>query len=402
MNYLLFDDPTLRMSLMPFTLTRPIAELRCGIATISQKWQHLLNATPSYITEAYLQDKFPGIQSGKNLYINGAVCPVEPLLKVLDKLKAGEKLMQGDTCIALKTDDFFEDTEKLMVAISQAKGKEFPEPLTVIRQVYDLFIQNGAQIRYDFHWLTKGRESVPITDKHTSVYNPKEVFVEEGAVIISAVLNANAGPIYIGKNAEVQEGSLVRGAFAICEGSILHMGSKMRGDNTIGPYCKVGGEITNSVFIGYSNKAHEGYLGNSVIGEWCNIGADTNTSNMKNDYGSIKIWSYAENKLVDTGLQFCGLMMGDHSKAGINTMFNTGSVVGVSANIFGGDFPPKFVPSFSWGGAKGLEVYQLEKALDVAEKALQRRGKIFEAADKKILEHIFQLTHRSSKRIGFK
>jgi UDP-N-acetylglucosamine diphosphorylase/glucosamine-1-phosphate N-acetyltransferase len=402
MNYILFDDPGLRMSLMPFTLTRPVAELRSGIATIFQKWQHLLSTRPSYLTEAYLQEKFPAVGSAKNMYINGALCPDELLLKAIDKLKSGEKLMQGDTCLAFKTDDFFENTEKLAAATAQAKGKQYPEPLTIIRHVYDLFIQNGAQIRYDFNWITKGRKSVPITDKHTSVYNPGEVFVEEGAVIISAVLNANAGPIYIGKNAEVQEGSLVRGAFAICEGSILHMGSKMRGDNTIGPFCKVGGEITNSVFMGYSNKAHEGYLGNSVVGEWCNIGADTNTSNMKNDYGSIKIWSYADNKLVDTGLQFCGLMMGDHSKAGINTMFNTGSVVGVSANIFGGDFPPKFVPSFSWGGARGLEVYQLEKALDVAGKAMERRGKKFEEADKKILEHIFGLTHRSGKRIGFK
>jgi UDP-N-acetylglucosamine diphosphorylase/glucosamine-1-phosphate N-acetyltransferase len=179
------------------------------------------------------------------------------------------------------------------------------------------------------------------------------------------------------------------------------MGSKMRGDNTIGPHCKVGGEITNSVFFGYSNKAHEGYLGNSVIGEWCNLGADTNTSNMKNDYGTVKLWSYAENKLVDTGRQFCGLMMGDHSKAGINTMFNTGTVAGVSANIFGGDYPPKFIPSFSWGGAKGLEIFQLEKALEVAKNAMQRRNKVLEEEDKKILENIFNLTHHQPRRIGF-
>lgn len=402
MNYILFDDPKIRESLKPFTLTRPLAALRVGIATIFEKWQHILTVSPSYLTEVYLQEKFASVKSDKNTYINGAVCPNNALLKAINKLKAGEKLVQGETCIAFKTDIFFNNPATLSVDLPQAKAVNFADPVTIIHHVYDLFIQNGAQIRYDFDWMTKGRESVPITDKHTSVYNPKEVFVEEGAIIISAVLNANAGPIYIGKNAEVQEGSLVRGAFAICEGSVLHMGSKMRGDNTIGPFCKVGGEITNSIFMGYSNKAHEGYLGNSVVGEWCNIGADTNTSNMKNDYGSIKIWSYTEKKLIDTGLQFCGLMMGDHSKAGINTMFNTGSVVGVSANIFGGDFPPKFVPSFSWGGAKGLEIYQLDKALDVASKAMQRRGQKFDEADKKILEYVFQLTHQSTKRIGFK
>jgi UDP-N-acetylglucosamine diphosphorylase/glucosamine-1-phosphate N-acetyltransferase len=348
-----------------------------------------------------LQDKFAAGKRDRAIYINGAACPGDALLSAIDKLQAGQKLVQEDTCIAIKTDSSLDSIEQLTKVIAEAKAIPFADPLTIIRHGYHLFQRNGEQIRYDFDWLTRGRESVPVTDKHTSVYNPKDVFVEEGAVIISAVLNANAGPIYIGKNAEVQEGSLVRGAFAICEGSILHMGSKMRGDNTIGPYCKVGGEITNSIFMGYSNKAHEGYMGNSVVGEWCNIGADTNTSNMKNDYGNIKLWSYTENKLVDTGLQFCGLMMGDHSKAGINTMFNTGSVVGVSANIFGGDFPPKYVPSFSWGGAKGLEIYLLDKALDVADKAMQRRGKRLVEADKKILEHIFQLTHRQNKRIGF-
>jgi UDP-N-acetylglucosamine diphosphorylase/glucosamine-1-phosphate N-acetyltransferase len=402
MNYILYDDPAIRVSLMPFTLTRPTAELRVGITTIVHKWEHCFSARPSYLTEPYLQDRYPLVEGDKNTYINGAVCPGETLLAAINKLKTGQKLVQEDTCIAIRTDDFHSTIEELTEAISKAKAVVFSEPVTIIRHGYNIFQRNGEQIRYDFNWLTKGRESVQITDKHTSVYNPQDVFVEEGAVIISAVLNANAGPIYIGKNAEVQEGSLVRGAFAICEGSILHMGSKMRGDNTIGPHCKVGGEITNSVFMGYSNKAHEGYLGNSVVGEWCNIGADTNTSNMKNDYGNIKLWSYTENKLVDSGLQFCGLMMGDHSKAGINTMFNTGSVVGVSANIFGGDFPPKYVPSFSWGGAKGLEVYLLDKALDVAGKAMQRRGRTLEEADKKILEHVFQLTHRPNKRIGFK
>jgi UDP-N-acetylglucosamine diphosphorylase/glucosamine-1-phosphate N-acetyltransferase len=401
MKVILFDDPQLRIALLPFTYTRPISQLRIGIVTIAEKWQHFLNLPVSYLTEVYLQAKFAYAHSSENLYINGAVCPDENLTSAVEKLKTGYVLKQNETILAYKTDVAFTTFSDLQQTTAQARSVAYTSAFTIIRKPYELFIQNGAQIRFDFSWITKGRQSVPISDTHTSVYNPSEVFVEEGAVILSAVLNAQAGPIYIGKNTQIQEGSLIRGAFAINEGSTLHMGSKMRGDNTIGPNCKVGGEITNSIIIGNSNKAHEGYLGNSIIGEWCNLGADSNTSNMKNDYGFVKLWSFEENKLVDTGLNFCGLLMGDHSKAGINTMFNTGTVVGVSANIFGADFPPKYIPSFSWGGARGLEVYQLDKALKVAERAMERRSQTLEEEDKKILEHIFSLTHKPNKRIGF-
>ncbi|QHT67145.1 glucose-1-phosphate thymidylyltransferase [Rhodocytophaga rosea] len=402
MNYILFDDPQFRTSLLPFTFTRPVSQLRSGIVTIAEKWEHFLRSSVSDLTEEYLQTKFPPVFTAENTYINASVLPVTSLLKAIDKLKTGQKLIQQEVLIAFRTDQSFKSLQELISATqTQPKAVNFPDEITIIRKPYDLFIQNGAQIRFDFKWLTEGRESTPVSDAHTSIYNPSDVFIEEGAVILSAVLNAQAGPIYIGKNTQIQEGSLIRGAFAICEGSTLHMGSKMRGDNTIGPNCKVGGEITNSIIMGNSNKAHEGYLGNSVIGEWCNLGADSNTSNMKNDYGTVKLWSYAEKKLVDTGLHFCGLMMGDHSKAGINTMFNTGTVVGVSANIFGADFPPKYIPSFSWGGARGLEIYQLEKALEVADRAMQRRNQNFQEVDRNILEYIFKLTHQPSKRIGF-
>lgn len=403
MNCILFDDPVIRTSLLPFTFTRPVSSIRVGIVTIAEKWQHFLQMPVSVLTEPYLQQKFPQ-QTNHNdevLYINGAICPDELLLAEILKLKTGERLEQDTILIAFKPDQPFKDPDALKRAAEASACHVYPAAFFIVRQLYDIFVLNGVQIKADFTWLTKGRESAPITDPHTKVYNPEWIFVEDGAVTLAAVLNAQSGPIYIGKNAQIQEGCVVRGAFVLGEDSILNMGSKMRGDITIGPYCKVGGEISNSIIFGYSNKSHDGFMGNSVVGEWCNIGADTNTSNMKNDYGNVKLWNYAENNLVDTGRQFCGLMMGDHSKAGINTMFNTGSVVGVSANIFGGDFPPKYVPSFAWGGAKGFEVYQLDKALQVAERAMQRRNCTLTEVDKEILTTIFNQTHKPEKRIGF-
>lgn len=401
MNCILFDDPAIRTALLPFTFTRPVSEIRSGIDTITEKWRFFLQMPVSYLTEKYLQTKFPATFTDENLLINGAVCPDEALVAAVQKLKKGQKLVQENLLVAFRTDEHFSDPAVLMETATSVTSVAYPETLTVIGKPSDIFIQNGKQIRADFARITKGRQSAPVTDPHTRLYHPEQIFLEEGATTMSAVLNAQSGPIYMGKNAEVQEGCLVRGAFAICENSVLHMGGKMRGDNTIGPHCKVGGEITNSIFFGYSNKAHDGYLGNSVIGEWCNLGADTNTSNMKNDYGTVKVWSYAENQLTDTGLQFCGLLMGDHSKAGINTMFNTGTVVGVNVNVFGGDFPPKYLPSFSWGGARNLQIYQLNKALEVAEQAMQRRSQPLTEVDKAILTHVFEQTHASRQRIGF-
>jgi UDP-N-acetylglucosamine diphosphorylase/glucosamine-1-phosphate N-acetyltransferase len=401
MNCILFDDPLIRRALLPLTFTRPVSGIRTGIVTIVEKWQHFLSGKPSFLTEAYLQTKFPQVSATNNLYINGAVCPDEALTRSVLTLKMGENLVQNGLLIAFRTEQVFDSPVKLIQAIDTNQGRSYDGELAVLRQPYDIFVGNGAQIKSDFAWITSGRESTPANDPYTRIYNAEQVFIEEGASVIAAVLNAQSGPIYIGKNAQVQEGSLIRGAFAIGEGSMLCMGSKMRGDITIGPGCKIGGEVSNSIVFGNSNKGHEGYLGNSVLGEWCNLGADTNTSNMKNDYGTVKIWSYAQNTLVDTGRQFCGLLMGDHSKAGINTMFNTGTVVGVSANIFGGDFPPKHVPSFTWGGAQGLEVFRLDKALEVAGRVMQRRNQPLEATDTAILTEIFNQTHQPTRRIGF-
>ncbi len=224
------------------------------------------------------------------------------------------------------------------------------------------------------------------------VYAPENIFIEEGVYIRAAILNAENGPIYLGKNSIVQEGAIIRGAFAMGEGSHVNMGAKMRGDISLGPYCKVGGEVSNSVVFGYSNKAHDGFLGNSVLGEWCNLGADTNTSNLKNNYDSPKLWNHAYNDFEKTGIQFCGLMMGDHSKAGINTMFNTGTVVDVSTNIFGSGFPSNYIPSFAWGGGEQYEEYELPKALETAERVMARRNVPFTPMDKEILSHIFELS----------
>jgi UDP-N-acetylglucosamine diphosphorylase/glucosamine-1-phosphate N-acetyltransferase len=255
-----------------------------------------------------------------------------------------------------------------------------------------LFLRNGAEIRRDFALLTAGRTSAPVGDAHTIMYAPENIFIEEGVKIRAAILNAEEGPIYLGKNSQVHEGAIIKGPLALCEGSHVNVGAKMRGDNTIGPFSKVGGEVGNSILLGYSNKGHEGYLGNSVLGEWCNLGADTNTSNMKNNYAPVRLWSHAAKRFVDTGQTFCGLVMGDHAKAGINTMFNTGTVVGVGANIFGAGYPRNFVPSFSWGGASGFETFKLEKVGEVAERAMARRSVPYSAVEQSIMEEVFKQT----------
>ncbi len=395
MNYILFDDTVGRVHLLPLTFTRPIGMIRVGIVTIVEKWQHFLHTTPSILTESYLQTRFSAQFSADNLYINGSVCPDTNLIEAIQNLQPDQKLLYNKELIAVRTSQTLQTpTELSAFADSVIQTTcHYTLPITQIRNLCDIFVYTGAQIQADYQWLTANRTSAAITDTHTVVYNPKDVFLEEGVQTRACILNAETGPIYLGKGAEIQEGSLIRGPFALGEQSVVAMGSKIRGDSTVGPYCKIGGEISNSVILGYSNKGHEGYLGNSILGEWCNLGADTNTSNLKNDYGQVKQWSYATNNFEDTGRQFVGLVMGDHSKAGINTMFNTGTVVGVSANIFGGDFPPKYIPSFSWGGAARLEVYRLDKALAVAKRVMQRRGIPLTVEDQNILSHIFQQTH---------
>lgn len=383
MNLILFDHPTIRQNLLPFTFTRPVAGIRVGILTLAEKWEKSLSAQASFSTEPYLSKKFPLRHESDNLWVNGAVCPTPELVAAIQKLKTGDAIAHNQMILAVRTPDD-EVPEIITGTIHQVKNA-----FTLIDQVWKIYQHNGAEIKADFALLTRKRESETIKDPYTRVYNYGNVFLEENVEIRAAVLNADNGPIYLGKNSVIQEGALIRGPFALCESSHVNMGAKVRGDTTVGPYSKVGGEISNSVIFGYSNKAHDGFLGNSVIGEWCNLGADTNTSNLKNNYENVKLWNYAKGGFENTGLMFCGLMLGDHSKCGINTMFNSGTVVGVSSSVFGDGYPRNFIPSFAWGGAAGFTTYQLTKAMDTAAKAMERRNIPLTDIDKEIFNVLF-------------
>lgn len=385
MNIQFFDEPDLRKALLPLTFTRPVAELRLGILTIREKWQqYFLGAHCYFKTEDYLQGKFPSIEIA-DLFINGSVCPNEHLVAEINKLTEGEGLVSQGMVLASK-------------GVLEKRIDYFQE-VCIICTPADLFTYNGAEIRVDFARITKDRTSCEITDKHTIVYNPENVFIENGVKIRAAIINAEDGPVYIGKDVEIQEGAIIKGPFAACQGAVVAMGSKMRGDNTLGPYCKVGGEVSNTIFIGYSNKVHDGFIGNSVIGEWCNLAAGTNVSNLKNNYSSIKVHSYTNETLEDSGKIFHGLIMGDYSRCGINAMFNTGSVVGVSCNVYDAAFPPKFLPSFAWGSAAGFVEFRLEEACEVAKKGMARRKIELSAEDVNILTHIFNAEKQQREQL---
>ena len=385
MNYILFDSITARRKLLPFTYTRPVAEIRVGVLTISDKWRKYLKSEISYLTEEYLSQKFAVNFKEQNLYISGNLCPDELVLKAIFALKPNQKLIsQGVLLASLQGKVACKEIGEGCSVI------EFEEEVVLITQNWHIFKENGAQIRADYNLITKGRKSQPITDKYTRVYNLDNIFIEEGVDIKDATLNAEKGPIYIGKNATIEEGSIIRGPFAICHDSTVNTNARMRGDITIGPWSKVGGEVSNSVIFGFSNKGHDGFLGNSVIGEWCNIGADTNTSNLKNNYDLIKVWDYDKGGFINTGEQFCGLMMGDHSKCGINTMFNTGTIVGVASNIFGPGFPRTFIPSFAWGGPAGFTTFKLPKVYEMAKVSMKRRHGNFNKVEEEILSTIFE------------
>ena len=390
MNYILFDGDV-RTSLLPFTYTKPVADIRVGILTIREKWEKYLGSTTTTITEAYLEEKYPMVEMEKNVLLNASFLPTKSLIKEIQSLSKNQAIFKGEDVIAFYTEDTQEEVD-----FSLYKQIEFEEEIIQIKNTWDIFSLNDKAIKTDFDLITTGRESEPIPATVNCI-NKKDIFIEEGAKLSFATLNATNGPIYIGKDAEIMEGVLVRGALAMCEKSVLKMGAKVYGATTLGPYCKVGGEVNNSVLMGYSSKGHEGYLGNSVIGEWCNIGADTNNSNLKNNYTEVKLWSYETDRFAKTGLQFCGLMMGDHSKCGINTMFNTGTVIGVSTNIFGTGFPRNFVPSYSWGGAAGFTEYKTNKVFEVAEVVMKRRDIEFDEKEKKILEHVFEESKKYRK-----
>ncbi|MBM3434666.1 MAG: glucose-1-phosphate thymidylyltransferase [Bacteroidetes bacterium] len=389
MNYIMFDDQG-RNNLLPLTFMRPIADIRIGILTIREKWETYLKAKTSSLTETYLSSKFPIIKNDSNILINGSVCPDNLLVNEIKKLKRNQALVTRETIIALHlgADDLDDSGE---MDISGIEEIELDHDPLKIGETWEIFSKNGEALVNDFKLLTKKRQSEKPSSTNRLI-NEENIFIEKGAKVEYAILNASAGPIYIGKDAEIMEGSAIRGPFALCEHAVVKMSAKIYGPTTIGPYSKVGGEINNSVVFGYSNKAHDGFLGHSVIAEWCNLGADTNNSNLKNSYDTVKLWNYPQKTFIDTGLQFCGLIMGDHSKTGINTMFNTGTVVGVNVNVFGSGYQRQFIPSFSWGGAQGFKIYDIKKATHVAEEVYARRNKVFDDTDKEILVNLFYLT----------
>jgi UDP-N-acetylglucosamine diphosphorylase/glucosamine-1-phosphate N-acetyltransferase len=381
MNVILFD--TDRENLYPLSFTRPISEFRIGISTIKEKWEFYYNDV-SVKTDDYLSEKFPEKIEKDNLWINSSVLPNKDLVTEINSLRKGELLKKDKVIIAVHNH---------MFTASELDTIDSHSTFNKIDDLWDIFSLNGEEIKTDFKHLVISKHSETLLETNTC-FGEYPIFIEKGAKVNCAILNSTNGPIYIGKNAEVMERSIIRGPFAMCNNSVLKMGAKIYGSTTLGPFCKVGGEVNNSVFFGYSSKAHDGFLGNSVIGEWCNLGADTNNSNLKNNYTEVKLWNHKTERFKKTGLQFCGLIMADHSKCGINTMFNTGTIVGVSANIFGSGFPRNFIPSFSWGGSSGFTTYKINKVFEVARIVMKRRKIEFTNTDKNILEKIFELTSK--------
>lgn len=390
MNYILFDGPA-RNALLPFTFTRPVADILVGIMTIRQKWELHLGSTTTTLTEEYLSDKYPMVELEGNVMINASFLPNAILAELVSNLEPNQAIFKKDEIIAFYTSENQEEVDFDTYEII-----EYNDDCITIENTWDIFSKNDVAIREDFELLTQERRSQPIP-KSVNVIAPENVFIEEGAKLEYVTLNASSGPIYIGRDAEIMEGSVIRGPFALCDNAQVKMASKIYGATTVGPYSRVGGEVKSVVIFAYSNKGHDGFLGDSVLGEWCNIGADSNNSNLKNNYEEVRLWSYQTEGFAKTGLQFCGLMMGDHSKCGINTMFNTGTVVGVSANIFGSGFPRNFVPSFSWGGASGFTTYLTKKAFETAKLVMSRRNIVFDETEAAILEHVFEITKKYRK-----
>jgi UDP-N-acetylglucosamine diphosphorylase/glucosamine-1-phosphate N-acetyltransferase len=389
MNYILFDDETY-YSLLPLTHTRPVASLRCGIFTMQERWQFAMQQAFSFKTKEYLQEKFQCVIGDDNLLINGSVFYSNQLNDIIDNLNTNEYLALNDLVIAVRLSKENASKFNLVEITTACKKVECSIEINRIEKLSDIFSKNDFAIRYDYELLARNRTSQTLPNGNHFIGNT--IFIEEGAKISCSILNSETGPIYIGRDAEIMEGCIVRGPFAMGEHSVLKMGAKIYGATTLGDGCKIGGEVNNTVFYANSSKAHDGFIGNSVIGEWCNLGADSNNSNLKNNYEEVKLWSEYKQSFLKTGLQFCGLILGDHSKCGINTMFNTGTVVGVSCNIFGAGFPRNFIPSFSWGGAQGFTEYKLNKANETASKVFARRNLTFDEVEKKIMQTIFDVT----------
>jgi UDP-N-acetylglucosamine diphosphorylase/glucosamine-1-phosphate N-acetyltransferase len=391
MNTILYDDSSWE-TLLPLTFTRPVSEIRIGILTIAEKWKYYFNEISGNHTKDYLLPKFGFSANDNNLLINGSILPDFELAEAIKKLKKNEVLVKDSKSIALIAGkNELKDFNPL--EFNNYVKNEYSGNIDSIDRPWHIFTKNGKEIRNDFSLITSGRKSAALSSTNR-VLCPENIFVEEGVKAEFVTINASTGPVYLGKNSEIMENSVIRGPFALCEGSTVKMAAKIYGPTTIGPYSKIGGEVNNSVLFANSNKGHDGFLGNSVLGEWCNIGADTNNSNLKNNYAEVKLWSYQDEKFINTGLQFCGLIMGDHSKCGINTMFNTGTVVGVNANVFGTGFPRSFIPSFSWGGPQGFTVYSLQKAFETAEIVMSRRNIALNETDKEIMRNVYNMTSK--------
>jgi UDP-N-acetylglucosamine diphosphorylase/glucosamine-1-phosphate N-acetyltransferase len=390
MNYILFDESIVRTNLLPLTFTRPVSDIRVGILTIREKWEKRLKSSTSSLTEAHLSAKFPIVKMAENILINGSICPNDEIIAAVKNLKPNQTVVYNDTIIALHVTA--EELDNLGDTASDGIEEiQMSEAPLKINHTWEIFSKNEIALKDDFSLLTKGRKSQKLSSTN-QILGAENIFVEKNAKVECAVLNGTTGPIYIGKDTEIMEGAVIRGPFALCEGAEVKMAAKIYGPTTIGPFCRVGGEVNNSVLFGYSNKAHDGFLGHSVIGEWCNLGADTNTSNLKNTYDNVRLWSYGKQTFINTHLQFCGLIMGDHSKCAINTMFNTGTVVGVSANIFGSGFQRNFIASFTWGGTAGYTNYSIKKAMEVAEIVFKRRRRTFDEIERDLLTNVYTLT----------
>jgi len=386
MNYILFDDKQVRTNLLPLTFTRPECDLRYGITTIREKWEKGLGAKTSTLASKYLSKKFPTVEDNINILIKGNIIPNKKLINAVQSLKPNESLVKGNLVLAYNISKELLSDEKTEM---EEGNIEFDGEVHCVKHTWQLFSELDEAIKADYKAITQGRKSASIS-KTNNLINPKDIFVEEGANVEYATLNATDGPIYIAKDAVVMEGSFIRGPFSLGEHSQIKAGAKIYGATSIGPHCKVGGEVSNSIFLGYANKAHDGFIGNSVIGEWCNLGAGTNCSNLKNTYDPVRLWNYTSESFESTGLQFCGVIMGDHSKIGINSMLNTGTVIGVNVNLFGSGFPRNIISSFSWGGASGFKEYNLNKSFQVAERVYARRGMEFDQIEKDIMKHIYE------------
>lgn len=398
MHLCFFEDP-LASNFHPLTLTRPLDDLRVGIQTIAEKWRSALNADSySRILRPELKNVFKNpafFPSSNCLWINSRYLPNELLLQQIKNLNEGTCIRSGDTVIAAQVNasvsqNWLEAHNPNFNTLLVLESGDFPH----IRQLWDLFLINGDEIQDDISRLTPTSGKAMISP-HAVLENESEIYIAEGATVeAGAILMAEKGPIYIGPGATIMAGALLKGPVAVGEKATVNMGAKIYPGTTVGPVCKVGGEINNSIFHSYSNKGHDGFVGNSLIGQWCNIGADTNTSNLKNNYSTVRITNWDTREETETDQQFIGTIMGDHTKTAINTQLNTGTVCGVNCNIFAGDFPPKCIPSFSWVGSNVIQPYKLDKAYETMEAMMGRRDVELTHAYKNMMETIFKKEHR--------